>query len=230
MKTFVRRRNDFLLEQDEPPAAPPGEGGEGGEFSAPKSRLLSTPNVGDTLIDKDASVDEKIDKYIMQYEKDAVPIEGYGDKSGAGASEQISERKFSKLSFFLFEQDAATPAPDAAAADAAPAEETPPSDSPAPGAGAKKEKVPKINIRKFAQGIARLANNFQSIIDPKRIILNRAQAYIVKNYSVRLAKELMSILERDFDLTPKTNDQRKMEAPPPPPAGAAGSSGGGGAA
>lgn len=226
MKTFVKRRNDFLLEQDDPAAAAPGEGSE---FSAPKSRLLSTPNVEDTLLDKDASVDEKIDKYIMQYEKEAVPIEGYGKESEPSASNKISERKFSKLSYFLFEQDTAAPAPDAAADAAAPAEETPaPSDSPTPGPGAKTQHVPKINIRKFAQGIARLANNFQSLIDPKRVILNRAQAYIVKNYSVRLAKELMSILERDFDLTPKTNDQRKMESPPAPPAGAAGSGGGGG--
>lgn len=228
MKKFIRRRNDFLLEQDDPAAAPPGEGNI---FSAPKSRLLSTPNVEDTLLDKDASVDEKIDKYIMQYEKEAVPIEDYGKESDPSASNKISERKFSKLSYFLFEQDAAAPAPDAAADAAAPAEESPaPSDSPAPSAGAKTEHVPKINVRKFAQGIARLANNFQSLIDPKRVILNRAQAYIAKNYSVRLAKELMSILERDFDLTPKTNDQRKMESPPAPPAGAAGSGGGGGGA
>ena len=88
--------------------------------------------------------------------------------------------------------------------------------------------MPKINIRKFAEGVARLVNNYQTLIDPKTIILNRAMYYVAKNYSPRLAKELMSILERDFDLTPKTQAQRDMQYPPAPRQANAGPDSGGG--
>jgi hypothetical protein len=214
-----KSRNYFLLEQDEAGTEPAA--GEGTPFIAPKDRLITTPDARDSFIETDASVDEKIDKYLMQYEKDAVPLPGPDAEKEPGGAKPIGEGKFTKLSYILFEQEA--PPPDAPA-------ETPPSDAAAPSGSAEVAPVPKINIRKFAEGIARLVNNYQSLIDPKRIILNRAQAYITKNYSTRLAKELMSILERDFDLTYKTNNQRQEEYPPAPRAGAAGPAGGGGGA
>ena len=214
-----KSRNYFLLEQGEAGTEPAA--GEGAPFIAPKDRLITTPDARDSFIETDASVDEKIDKYLMQYEKDAVPLPGPDDEKGPSGAKPIGEGKFTKLSYILFEQDA--PPPDAAA-------EAPPPDAAAPSGSTEVAPVPKINIRKFAEGIARLVNNYQSLIDPKRIILNRAQAYITKNYSTRLAKELMSILERDFDLTSKTNNQRQEEYPPAPRAGAAGPAGGGGAA
>ena len=205
----IKRRNYFLLEQDEAGADAGASTGEGTPFMAPKDRLLTTPDAGDAFIETDASVDEKIDKYLMQYEKDSVPLSDSDEEKKPNGPKPIGEGKYSKLSYILFEQDA------------------PPADAP-PGSASSTVPVPKINIRKFAEGIARLANNYQSLIDPKRVILNRAQAYITKNYSTRLAKELMSILERDFDLTPKTNNQRQTEYPEAPRAGAAGPAGGGG--
>jgi hypothetical protein len=224
-----KSRNYFLLEQDDAGTEP--SAGEGTPFVAPKDRLITTPDARDSFIETDASVDEKIDKYLMQYEKDAVPLPGPDTEKEPGSAKPIGEGKFTKLSYILFEQDA--PPADAPPADAPPPDapaETPPSDAAAPSGSAEVAPVPKINIRKFAEGIARLVNNYQSLIDPKRIILNRAQAYITKNYSTRLAKELMSILERDFDLTSKTNNQRQEEYPPAPRAGAAGPAGGGGGA
>ena len=216
-----KRRNYFILEQDDAGAGAESSAGEGNPFVAPKDRLLGTPSVGDSFIETDASVDEKIDKYLLQYEKDAVPLPESDKEKKPKGPKPIGEGKFTKLSYILFEQDAAPPA-DAPPADAPPA--------PAPTGASEVAPVPKINIRKFAEGIARLANNYQSLIDPKMIILNRAQAYIAKNYSTRLAKELMSILERDFDLTPKTNKEVQDEFPSAPRAGAAGPAGGGGAA
>ena len=209
----IKRRNDFLLEQD---GADPSSG-EGISFTAPKDRLLTTPDARDAFIETDSSVDEKIDKYLMQYEKDSVPLPDSDEEKKPNGPKPIGEGKYSKLSYILFEQDA--PPADAPA-------DAPAGGAPA-GASAATVPVPKINIRKFAEGIARLANNYQSLIDPKRVILNRAQAYISKNYSTRLAKELMSILERDFDLTPKTNNQKQDEYPAAPRAGAAGPAGGG---
>jgi hypothetical protein len=58
-----------------------------------------------------------------------------------------------------------------------------------PGAAAAVAPVPKINIRHFAEGVARLVNNYQTLLDPKTVILTRAMYYISKNYSPKLAKE-----------------------------------------
>ena len=52
--------------------------------------------------------------------------------------------------------------------------------------------------------------------------------YIAKNYSPRLAKEFMSILERDFNLTPKTKADVKAEYPKAPSQANAGPDSGGG--
>jgi len=65
--------------------------------------------------------------------------------------------------------------------------------------------VPKINIRKFAEGVARLAINYDTLLDPQSVILNRAMYYISKNYSPRLAKEMVSILAQDFKLSADTS-------------------------
>ena len=233
MKKKFNNLNKFLFEQEDPSASDPSAmagGPEAAQFEAPKDRLLSTPEMGDSFLEQDASVDQIVDKYFMQYEKDSVPLET-PDKETKSELKPIDENKrYNTLSYFLFEQEA-VPAPDAAAS--APAE-TPTPDagstdtSVQPGDAAKTAPVPRINIRLFAQGVARLVNNYQSLVDPKRVILNRAQAYIAKNYSTRLAKELMNILERDFDLSPKTKAERKEEVPPAPRAGRAGPEGGGG--
>jgi hypothetical protein len=192
------------------------------------------------MTEKEASVDQKIDSYLLQYEKEAVPLDGADEdklspEARQKAAEQpvpLSERRKEKdLLRWLFEQDA--PAAEA------------PADAPAdtgddvgggdeegagvePGAETPVAPVPQVNVRKFAEGIARLVNNYQTLIDPKTIILNRAMYYIAKNYSPRLAKELMSILERDFNLTPKTKSEVESEYPPAPRQANAGPDNGGG--
>lgn len=228
-----QRLNEFrvLREQDEESKGPP--------YVPPQERLLTTPDSSDSMTEKDASVDQKIDSYLLQYEKEAVPLDASDeDKLGPEARQQAAEqpvplaeryRKRSSLYRWLFEQD------DPAGGDTG--GDTGGDDSggggggetPEPGAEAPVAPVPKINIRKFAEGIARLVNNYQTLIDPKTIILNRAMYYIAKNYSPRLAKELMSILERDFDLTPKTQSEVQAEYPPAPRAGNSGPDNGGGA-
>ena len=230
-----QRLNEFKLlrEQDEESKGPP--------YVPPQERILTTPDVSDSMTEKEASVDQKIDSYLLQYEKEAVPLDGADeDKLSPEARQKAAEqpvplaerRKEQALHRWLFEQDA--PAADAPAdAPADIGEDTGGGDegggeTPEPGAEAPVAPVPNINLRKFAEGIARLVNNYQTLIDPKTIILNRAMYYIAKNYSPRLAKELMSILERDFDLTPKTKSQVQAEYPPAPRQANAGPDSGGG--
>lgn len=231
-----RRLNEFriLREQDEESKGPP--------YVPPQERILTTPESNDSMTEKDASVDQKIDAYLMQYEKEAVPLEGADeDKLSPEARQQAAEapvplserRKQRALYKWLFEQDAPPADPAASAPTDTPTgddagEDTGGGDTPEPGAEAPVAPVPKINVRKFAEGLARLVNNYQTLVDPKTIILNRAMYYIAKNYSPRLAKELMSILERDFNLTPKTKAQVQAEYPPAPRQANAGPDNGGG--
>lgn len=89
----------------------------------------------------------------------------------------------------------------------------PPSDEQSDSASAAETvPTPKINIKRFADGVARLATNFNVLLDPKSVITNRAMYYIAKNYSPRLAKELVSILERDYKLSAKTQTQKSGES------------------
>lgn len=48
--------------------------------------------------------------------------------------------------------------------------------------------------------VARLVSNYEALIDPKTVILNRVQAYMQKNYSESVANELMQALELGFNL------------------------------
>lgn len=259
-----RRGNEFfkvILEQDDGGDAPAGD--------APQFRekILSTPDASDSMSETNASMDEIVDKYLLQYEKEAVPVNNSnGGGSGPGkegtaqgeppqpVQEQTvrsRKRRSSSLSSFLFEQDdpglggGAAPAPSSPGGGGDPfggGGDAGGGDDPfggddgggddggdAPDKPSPAAPVPHINVRRFAEGVARLANNYQALIDPQTVILNRAMYYVSKNYSARLAKELMSILQRDFNLTPKTTAQKSGEAPPAPRAGGSGPDNGGGA-
>jgi len=229
-----QRLNEFriLREQDD-------EESKGPPYIPPQERLLTTPDVSDSMTEKDASVDQKIDSYLMQYEKEAVPLDATdedklspeGRQKAAEQPVPLSERrKENKLYRWLFEQDDAggDGGDDTGGDDLGGGGGGSGGDAPEPGPEAPVAPVPKINIRKFAEGVARLVNNYQTLVDPKTIILNRAMYYIAKNYSPRLAKEFMSILERDFDLTPKTPAQKQADYPQAPTAGNSGPDNGGG--
>ena len=231
MKRFKRRpSNDFLLREQE-------EDADAAPYTPPPERILQTPDSSDTLIEKEASVDQKIDRYLMQFEKESVPLEQPGQGAAVGAPTDVAPLS-EGLFRFLFEQEA--PPDDlgdmggggddlgggADDFDMGGGDEDSGGDK--ESAEPREVPVPRINIRRFAEGVARLVNNYQTLVDPKTLILNRAMYYISKNYSARLAKEMMGILERDFDLTPKTPAEVQASSPPAPRAGGSGPDNGGG--
>ena len=222
------RHSEFLLKEQD-------EGGEGPPYVPPKERILTTPAATDSLAEREASVDEKIDKYLLQYEKESVPLNNKEAPEINSLAEKRERRKSKDLYRFLFEQEAtaadpaAEPPADPAADAGGGGDDSGGGEDVKPGEEAEVAPVPKINIRKFAEGVARLANNYETLVDPKTIILNRAMYYVSKNYSPRLAKELMSILQRDFDLTPKSISQREAEYPTAPRQAGSGPDNGGGA-
>ena len=62
------RRNEFLLlEQDD-------DAPKGGLYTPPKERMLQYPDVADSMIETNASLDQIVDRYLLQYEKEAVPL------------------------------------------------------------------------------------------------------------------------------------------------------------
>lgn len=178
----------------------------------PKSMADFAPTV-----EKPISLDQAVDRYLVQYEREAIPT-----------SEVFESSNIKNLMGFLFEQDLE---------DLAKGEGTKPITEPAAGEEAllggfglgggdgldfggdatvgtadtdgeeKQEPVvntPQINLQDFTRSVARLVNNAQALIDFQTLILNRAEAYIKNNYDERTAKEMMSILDDQWDLRPAT--------------------------
>lgn len=261
-KKVFDKLSRYLNEQE-------GGGGEGASnYEQPQPRLTGIPDATDTLREKNASVDQKIDSYLFSFERDAT-AQGLAKKSAAATAtianderpdlttmQQVFETKrrrpsVTSMAALLFEQQPDPAADPAAGADAGGAgggsdpfggggmggddpfadlggDDSSPSDGDSGDAsGGETVPVPKINVRKFAEGVARLAINYDTLLDPQSVVLNRAMYYISKNYSPRLAKELVSILEQDFKLSAKTNVKGRESAYAMPFAGGAGPESGG---
>jgi hypothetical protein len=172
------------------------------------------------------SLDKKVDRFMMQYERESLSSAMYKEpnlgapeiKEPAVKAKYQGESKLPSIKSLFFEQeDPAGGANAAGDAGAAPAIADPKSDV-AP---------PKINIQNFARSLARLINNYEALASPKTTIMNRGKAYILKNYDMNTAKELMIILETQYDLSPKPEGDPETSAGPAM-AGAWGGGGGGG--
>lgn len=156
---------------------------------------------------KPNSLDQAIDGYLVKYERESIPMS------------QVYE-EIERFDFHIKEQA------DPAVEEEEPAEEEVPAEddggmpdfgldddeeeggaeeAPAPTAPAALpiQATPKIDLNQFAQSVARLTGNYQSLIDPKTLILNRVEQFITNNYDARTAKELMSILDVTYDLRPQ---------------------------
>ena len=114
-------------------------------------------------------------------------------------------------------------APDSGGGGDDPADETQPHTPEVEGADVAK---PKINVNNFARGVARLVTNFRDLLDPERVILNRAKAYIARNYDEQAAEQLMKVLDLQYKIRPLQT--QKDFGPRPPAAGAGGEPSGGG--
>ena len=62
------------------------------------------------------------------------------------------------------------------------------------------EMQPKIDLETFAGDVARLVQNYQSLLDMKAIIIQKAKDYIIKNYDDTKADEFMEVLNFRYDL------------------------------
>ncbi|MFA6049926.1 MAG: hypothetical protein WC761_01895 [Candidatus Paceibacterota bacterium] len=174
---------------------------------------------------KPVSLDQVVDRYIVRYERESIPLTGEpgpgpspGSQPAGGSPSTMEEGANLKgLMNFLFEQ-----APPPPLEDEPPAEDDPAAlggDTTAdPGGGLDMGdeggdaggapppnappvvNTPKINLNDFSRSVARMVNNFDALLNPKTIILNRVEAYLKSNYDERTAKHFMQIMERNYGL------------------------------
>jgi len=186
-----------------------------------------------TRLSKD-SADDQIDAFILKFEKDSIE-----EEEGEDLLESL--RNLS-LAGILSEQ----PDPE----DLAAATEPPPADEPAAEDAPAEEDVeepkgsedvtvtdpeelpkPPLNIDEFTKRVARLAMNYETLLDIRTIIVNRAMNFLSENYDSAHVDEMKEILDSQFDF-----DLDGSKDIPDPPyavgayAGGTGGLGGGGGA
>jgi len=149
---------------------------------------------------KNVSLDQAIDRYLVRYERESIPTSSmYESAFRKGSLMDLFEANLREQD--LPEDDGMDPSADMGGDMGGDDAGGGGGAGPAP---ATLTKTPRIDINGFAMSIARLVNNFESLIDPKSIILNRAEEYINSNYDQRTGKELLGILKNNYNLEPTT--------------------------
>ena len=185
MKNFNKRvLRDMILEQVE-------------------ELFVNADGEGATRLEKD-SVDDQIDSFILKFERDsAVNEEEIESMSLNESFESMS------LKVLLEQEDedaeeeeapeAADAEPEAEEADAE-VEDPEPVTSAATNAEIA-ESLPKIplDIDAFTKRVARLAMNYENLLDVKTTIVNRAMNFLQENYDEVHVREMKDILDAQFD-------------------------------
>lgn len=230
-------------------------GGILSKFLFEQENVIAPSQTDPVVVPSNISLDQKVDKYLVSYEKESVPmsndynvpgnapIEPTSPESPQGVPPPVktvtvgeSKKYKATLTSLLFEADEDAPAPDDTTGGDAPIPDPGsaeggdmggggapvPSDSPVIS-------TPKINLNHFGTGIARLINNYESLLNPKVTILNRAIEYIKVNYDEPTSKQFKEMMEQNFDLRVEEPQRDGSLAPLAAGAAADGSSGGGAA-
>ena len=187
------------------------------------------------------SLDKKVDHFMIQYERESIPTSAIYQEPNLNpiatpeSAYKMSEskRRLSLLESMISEADDDPAGGDAGGDDPTGGDAMDTGDEGGGGEDPNKKpdvKPPTINVQNFARSMARLINNYEALCDPKSTIINRARAYLLKNYDMNMAKEFMIILEGQYDLTPRLSGDDVTQGPPAAGSwsGAGGGGGGGG--
>lgn len=188
------------------------------------------------------SLDMKVDSYFMKYEKESLPTQQNYQVPGTdlgtappptGAPGDMApqggfamEHGFRKTFHAILEADGDDPMADDPGMDPAGGGGDDPGAA-APVPTQPQVENPRFNVKNFAQSVARLVLNYEGLLDPRSTILNRAKAYVEKNYDGGVAKQMMDILSSQFQLTPRVPGDSTAGPQAPPAAGAWSGVGGG---
>lgn len=178
-----------------------------------------------TQVPADNSLDMKVDRYLVRYEREAIPTQSVYEGM------KFEKARLQKLAGILNEQTEPPadeeetpdePADDAggdAGADAGGLDfdlggggggDTPAAEGEAQPSQAAM-KTPRLDLAKFAGAVARLVENYDQLLDPRTTILNRARTYILNNYNEAMAEQLMTILQTNYSLS--VEQQEDPQAP-----------------
>jgi hypothetical protein len=174
------------------------------------------------------SVDDQIDSLLMQFEEKAIS-EGYvlslrvlleapgdeedeGEAAPQGAESPEGEVTASKPKI----SDVETPAP--AEKPRIQGQDSTTSSAKIDAEGAVESMKPRIDINQFASRVARLIDNYQSLLDIPSVILTRSQNFLTENYDEATAEELFEVLETEYGIALDPADN----TPTPPAAAGAG--------
>jgi len=170
-----------------------------------------------TTLPQDMSLDQKVDRYLIQYERESIPasqmFSGVGEapKTIPSALANLTEKiSISNILFEADDPDLELGSPDDAGGldlggddSNKGAEETAPTEPEVPET--------MLNIQKFASNIARLVGNYDVMLDPKTVILNRVYVYLLKNYNEQTAKECMIVLKKYYQLSPNSKTSTSLQ-------------------
>jgi len=84
---------------------------------------------------------------------------------------------------------------------------------------------PKLDIDKFTKKVARFIMNYESLLDPMTVIVNRAINYLKEGYDQATSEEFEEILSAEFGIELDADDDAVL-APAAAAAGPIGGSGG----
>lgn len=168
------------------------------------------------------SLDQAVDRYIIRYEKESIPTIGTYEKQISDFSSNKVESLLEKL---LSEAPEDNNPADAAQTNNLEQDLT----NQEPNNSEEQQPIistPQINLQDFTRSVARLVNNFEALINPKEIIINRVKEYIKNNYDVRTAQEFSELLEKNYNLSTLENiTDQEDNWPTPYTAGALSSEG-----
>jgi hypothetical protein len=144
------------------------------------------------------SIDAQLDRFFIAHEKTATEAAASGKKKVESRQRSIRQSRLLKEA-----KDEAKENEDTTA-----------------GAG---RSLDDINVEQFASDIARLVDNFDSLIETRQVILRRAINFLAKSYDKDVVALLKTVLARDYDLeVNKTKLEADEDRFPAPRSGLAG--------
>jgi len=186
--------------------------------------IITTPpnELSATRLSKD-SVDDQIDSFIMDFEERSIVKNDDNQQEQQPEKVVTMSESLHDLNLkYLFEQEEEEgldveeefedPGADVDVEGEVETDEPDPAGSEEMGdVESVKIPTPKIDMDKFAQSIVRLTKNYQSLLDVKTAIVNRAKNYLLENYGEKHVNMYVEILNTDFNFDIKKFDIEELE-------------------
>lgn len=169
------------------------------EEAEPGEDLFGIENEDETAKESLDSVDDQVDSYILRFENESIRD---------AEEEMIMESLMRRSLRFLLEQEDEAEAPPEGAPPDEDAKSSKPEVSGPVGSEVPKEKPqgvapkPPLDIDAFTKKVARLVMNYRDLLRIEPVIVNRAIAFLEKNYGDKgkdYVDRMVDILDSQYD-------------------------------